>query len=63
MNSGSAETLAREEGLVLLSIEGNSTNRLKVVSSSAIAITLKSSRSSTSILYYNISKLYKRVER
>ena len=55
--------MAREEGLVLLSIEGDLTNRLGgVVSSSTIANTSKSLRSSASILYYNISKPYKRVE-
>ena len=66
MNSGFAEILAREEGLVvLLSVEGDSTNRLEggIVFSSAIANTSKSSRSSASILYYNISKPYERVER
>ena len=56
--------MAREEGPILLLIEGNSINRLEegVVSSSVIANTLKSLRSNTSILYYNISKPYKQVE-
>ena len=59
MNSGSAKILAREERLVLL-IGGDLTNRLeRIVSSSAIANASKSSRSSASILYYNISKPYK----
>ena len=64
MNLGSAKILAGEEGLVLLSIEGDSANRLEggIVFSSAIANTSKSSRSSASILRYNISKPYKRVE-
>ena len=65
MNLGSTKILAREERLVLLSIRSNSTNRLGrgVVSSSTIANISKSLRSSASILYYNISKPYKQVER
>ena len=61
MNLGSIEILAREiELVVLLSAKGDLIDRLGggVVSSSAIADTLKSSRSNTSILRYNISNPY-----
>ena len=60
MNLGSIEILAREEGLVLLSIGGNLVDRLErgVIFSSIITNALKSSRSNASILRYNISKPY-----
>ena len=67
MNSGSVEILAREEGLallLLLSTEGDSTDRSGgAASSSTIDDALKSSRSNTSILRYNISNPYIQVER
>ena len=60
--------MAGEEGLalpLLLLAEGDLTDRLGggVVSSSAIANALKSSRSNAFILRYNISNLYIRAER
>ena len=61
MNLGSAKILAREEGLVLLSIGGDLVDRLEggIIFSSVVANTLKSSRSNAFILRYNISKPYK----
>ena len=69
MNSGSAEILAGEEGLalllLLLSVEGDSIDRLEegAISSGAIDDTLKSLQSNASILHYNISNPYIQVER
>ena len=60
----STKILAREEGLVVLLlalslVEGDLTDRLGgAVSSSVIDDTSRSLRSSTSILYYNISNPY-----
>ena len=65
MNLGSAKILAREEGLALLLIGGDLVDRLEggVIFSSIVIDTSKSLRSSASILRYNISNLYIRVER
>ena len=65
MNLGSAKILAGEEGLVLLSIGGDLADRLErgVIFSSVIDNASRSLRSSASILYYNISNPYMRVER
>ena len=59
MNSGSAEILAREEGLVLLSIESDLVDYLEGAAPLGIATdTSRSLQSSASILRYNISNPY-----